>query len=446
MSALIAATADRLRRLQLRPRGRRDQLDGQRRQGAAQPSTGGGGGGGGRPGNGPAANRAPAADTAGRPTTNAWPGGPAVIEGLVAAGLGLGLLAVVVLVLWTVSPHPDDGPGTATAVAVDLWLLAHGAALVRTETLSGTPAPIGITPLLLALLPGWLLRRAMRVAMRPESEPYDALRTALWVCCGYLLVAAGALLYTLDGPIRADPVSAAAFVPAFALVLTVVAGWSHTGPPLLPARAQWLQETDAPRAAAAGLAAMCGAGAVLAAVALVGHAGAAQDLFGQLAGDWSGRIALLLLGCALVPNAAVWAASYGLGPGFTVGGGVVLSPLAAGTDTQLPPFPLLAALPGDGRTLTTVLLAALVPLAGIVVTATFLGRSAVPVRADRTTATTARGTACAALIAAALLGTGMALLALLAGGPIGTGDLAAFGPQPWLTGLAAFGWTAVLGT
>nr|WP_245241226.1 DUF6350 family protein [Streptomyces spiramenti] len=366
---------------------------------------------------------------------------------MVAAGLGAGALAVLVLSLWTVSPHPDDGPGNATALAVDLWLLAHGAALVRAETLGGTPAPIGITPLLLALVPGWLLRRAVRVTLPADSGPGRALTTALWITGGYLVAAAVGVVYTLDGPVSVDPLAAAVAVPLFTLVVTVTAGWSHTGPPLLPGRAQWLQETDAPRAAAAGLAAMCGVGTVLAAVALVGHAGAAQALFGQLAGDWSGRISLLLLACALVPNAAVWAAAYGLGPGFTVGGGVALAPLATGTDDpRLPPFPLLAALPGEGGAPLTLALSALVPLAAVSVTAFFLGRAAVPVRADRDTATSAGDTACAAGLAAALLGLGAAVLALLAGGAMGTGDLAEFGPSPWLTGLAAFGWVAVLGT
>ncbi|WP_338316348.1 DUF6350 family protein, partial [Streptomyces bohaiensis] len=375
------------------------------------------------------------------------PGGACAAEGLVAAGLGAGALAVVVLALWTVSPHPDDGPGNATTLAVDLWLLAHGAGLVRADTLGGTPAPVTLTPLLLALVPGWLLRRAVRVALPADSGPGRALTTALWITGGYLAAAAAGVLYTLDGPIRVDPLSAAVAVPLFALVVTVTAGWSHTGPPLLPGRAQWLQETDAPRAAAAGLAAMCGAGTVLAAIALVGHAGAAQSLFGQLAGDWSGRISLLLLACALVPNAAVWAAAYGLGVGFTVGGGVWLAPLATGgDDPRLPPFPLLAALPGEGGAPLTLALAALVPLTAISVTAFFLGRAAVPVRADRTTATSAADTACAALLAAALLGLGTGVLALLAGGALGTGGLAEFGPAPWLTAAAAFGWVAVLGT
>src|SRR5690242_6178695 len=83
--------------------------------------------------------------------------GASLLGGAVAAGLGLGCFAVLVMVLWVSSPYPDSGPGGALHVAAALWLLAHGVQLVRTETLSGVPAPVGVTPLLLLLLPAWLL-------------------------------------------------------------------------------------------------------------------------------------------------------------------------------------------------------------------------------------------------------------------------------------------------
>ena len=68
------------------------------------------------------------------------------------------------IVLWISSPYPDRGPGGALQVAAVLWLLAHGAELVRADTLSGVPAPVGVTPLLLLVLPVWLVHRAARDA------------------------------------------------------------------------------------------------------------------------------------------------------------------------------------------------------------------------------------------------------------------------------------------
>jgi hypothetical protein len=61
----------------------------------------------------------------------------------------------------------------------------------------------------------------------------------------------------------------------------------------------------------------------------------------------AGGIALLAAQLALTPNAVVWATSYALGGGFTLGNGSVVAP--AGTDLGvLPGLPLLGALPAPG--------------------------------------------------------------------------------------------------
>ncbi|MBO0518054.1 cell division protein PerM, partial [Streptomyces beijiangensis] len=119
---------------------------------------------------------------------------------------------------------------------------------------------------------------------------------------------------------------------------------------------------DAARAAAVGVAVLVGGGALLVGGALVWHAGAAQSAFPQLTGVWSGRFAVLLLALALVPNAAVWAAAYALGPGFSLGAGAAASPFAVTTNPALPHFPLLAAVPAEGRGTWLGWAVALVPL------------------------------------------------------------------------------------
>ncbi|NEB63097.1 hypothetical protein G3I61_26090, partial [Streptomyces diastaticus] len=90
-----------------------------------------------------------------------------LLGGVFAALLGLAACAALVTLLWISSPYPDSGPGGALRVAAALWTLAHGAELVRADTLSGTPAPVGVTPLLFLLLPVWLLHRAARDATDP---------------------------------------------------------------------------------------------------------------------------------------------------------------------------------------------------------------------------------------------------------------------------------------
>ncbi|KPI11098.1 hypothetical protein OK074_9053, partial [Actinobacteria bacterium OK074] len=297
--------------------------------------------------------------------------GAALLGGAVAAGQGLGAFAVLVMTLWISSPYPDSGPGGALHVAAALWLLAHGVELVRTDTLSGTPAPVGLTPLLLLAVPAWLLYRAGRDAVDAPEEP-DAddggappvgVRTA-WggVVVGYLGVAVPVALYAAGGALRPSWPWVAGCLPLLAGVAAGGGVWTAYGRPRgpLPGWVRWVRwvlrgmPDEVPgwvrvavRAAGVGVAVLVGGGALLVAVSLVWHGGAARGSFGELTEGWSGKAAVALLAVGLVPNAAVWGAAYGLGPGFVLAAGQVSGPLS-GTAPEglLPPFPLLAAVPG----------------------------------------------------------------------------------------------------
>ncbi|MFH9421208.1 DUF6350 family protein [Streptomyces sp. NPDC017529] len=212
--------------------------------------------------------------------------GTAFVGGVLAAGLGLGAFAVAVLLLWVASPYPDSDPSRALHLAADLWFLAHGSDLVRGVTLSGDPSPVAVTPLLLTVLPVWLLYRSARHILespacgdtgagrgtgpatdaRPEPagpdpapasgpdradpgepeeppaptgpgllhpediDPEPGPRLLLgWVLAGYLLVAAAALLYASAGPLHVEPLSALLYVPSAAAVTLAVAAWHAVG-------------------------------------------------------------------------------------------------------------------------------------------------------------------------------------------------------------------------
>ncbi|GHB21690.1 hypothetical protein GCM10010331_04780 [Streptomyces xanthochromogenes] len=381
------------------------------------------------------------------------------LRGAIAAGLGLGALAVLVMVLWISSPYPDSGPGGALRTAASLWLLAHGAQLVRPETLTGAPAPVGLVPLLLIALPGWLAHRAARDVLMPdededyEDEPAGPLPSG-WavfgaVTCGYLVIAAATVLYAAAGPLPAEPLGAALRLPLTVALATAAGVWTAHGRPLgplperVPARVRAalldVRTSAAARAAGAAVAVLLGGGALLAGAGLAWHIGIAEDAFLRLAEDWSGRLAVLLLALALVPNAAVWGAAYGLGPGFAVGTGAVAGPLGVTGTPALPHFPLLAAVPTGEHGSWWNWAAAGVPIAAGLVLARFTARAAVAEGWGR------RETARAALLGAVLCGCALAGLAAVAGGPLGTGTLAALGPVWWRTGGAALLWAAVVG-
>ncbi|GAA2366713.1 cell division protein PerM [Streptomyces cuspidosporus] len=516
----------------------------------------------------------------------------AFLGGVVAAGLGLGTLAVLVLLLWITSSDPGSSPDRALHIAADLWLLAHGADLVRTGTPSGGSAPVGLTPLLISALPCWLLYRAGRHAIEggaAEDEVEDAAedevdagedrredsgeatggggrwvpaeaalhpRTAFgWVTGGYLLVGVAVMLYASAGPLRVAPLSALLHLPLVAAVAVAVGVWVADGRfpvPRPPARARrvcrqwrqrlgerlaawararlphagrvfaalhrlrrllrlvclvpfvWLRSAAARRAAGSGtgelripgyrtpvfraavlraaagaLVVLLGAGALLTAVSLMSHAGEVQLAFLELSDVWSGRFAVLLISLALLPNAIVWGAAYGLGPGFAVGAAAV-GPLGVADYPDLPHFPLLAALPaeGDGSRLSWLAgCAAGASLAWFVAVAAVrrtdggspgggpgggfgqgadrdLGRGVGPGGDERSEASARRPTVAVwgwgqtALMAAAAslaCAAAMAVLAGASGGALGTAGLAELGPSWWRTGTATLAWTALPG-
>ncbi|MCX5268400.1 DUF6350 family protein [Streptomyces sp. NBC_00199] len=427
--------------------------------------------------------------------------------GALAAGLGLGSFAALVMVLWISSPYPDSGPSGALHVAAALWLLAHGAELVRVDTLSGASAPVGVTPLLLLALPVWLVRRAARDAVDAGDAdggaegwaPVDARTVWAGVVVGYLAVGSGAALYAAaGGALRTSWAWTAVCVPAVAVLAAGAGVWSACGHPRgpvdgvllalpsglrrpFPGTAEHARLAAAARAAAAGAVVLVGGGALLVASSSVWHAGAAREAFLQLTEGWSGRFAVLLLCVVLVPNAAVWGAAYALGPGYHLGAGHVVAPLSSDPAPLLPPFPLLAAVPEAGAGTPWNWAASVVPLVAGVAVGVFAARAATagaaagrtasdgtaeaagPGGSGRTARTGRAGTTAASAGEAGevwsrgrtvgvvvLAGAGCAVLmgalAALAGGPLGASVLARFGPVWWQVGGAVLLWVVGVGT
>ncbi|MFJ3662033.1 DUF6350 family protein [Streptomyces sp. NPDC090119] len=382
--------------------------------------------------------------------------GPALAGGALAAGLGLGACAALVMVLWVSSPYPDSGPGGALHVAGALWLLAHGVELVRADTLSGAPQPVGLTPLLLLALPVWLVYRAARDATdasdEPDGPPPVPARTA-WtgVVLGYLAVAAAATLYAYGGEPRPEWLWVTVCLPLLVGGAAGVGVWTGRGrpnPPLSSRLPHWVRVDalgTAARAAGAATAVLTGGGALLLGASLVWHGDTARLAFTQLTEGWTGRFTVLLLTLTLIPNAAVWSASYALGPGFALGAGHMVHPLASDPAPLLPPFPLLAAVPDAGPGTPLNWAVALVPIAAGVTAGWFVASAAVTPARPWLHWSAWRSMGVLAL--AALVGAvALTLLAELSGGPLGGSALSRFGPYGRQTGPAAALWLLLLGT
>ncbi|MFJ2948428.1 DUF6350 family protein [Streptomyces sp. NPDC087226] len=392
----------------------------------------------------------------------------AVLGGALAAGLGLAALTVLVILLWISSPYPDSGPGGALHIAAATWLLAHGAELIRADTLSGTPAPLGVSPLLLLALPVWLLHRAARDAAEGGAgnaggdAPLVPGRTA-WAgtLAGYLAVGTPAALYCAGGDaLRPAWPWTGLCVPLVAGLAAGAGVWTAYGRPsgplerplgaVLPRRLRHLvlgpdgRPGVVARAAAAGALVLTGGGALLLTVSLARHGGEARQAFARLTEGWSGWLAVLLLCVMLAPNAAVWAAAYALGPGFLLGTGTRVTPLSSESAPLLPPFPLLAAVPDAGAGTAVNWAAGVLPVTAGLVTGWFVGRGATRSGPPPGPAWAPGRTAAAAALAAALCAAVLSLLTALASGPLGTGSLSRFGPVWWQAGAATLTWLTLV--
>lgn len=228
--------------------------------------------------------------------------------------------------------------GQAIAVGTQLWLLANGGgATIGTATL--TLIPWGVT-----LLVAWLVSRTAGYAARHGSA--DSPTVTPMVCIvttvSYL-VPLVAVALVAGGPWPA--------LRAGMVMLVVVAASAACG--CCQARDSWptaswpVWARAVPRAVAAAVLLMFVGGATVLAIGLVLNLDRITTLLAALDAGVVGNLALLLGQLAYAPDAAIWAASYALGPGFTLGGGSIVSPAATELGA-LPSIPLLAAVPDIG--------------------------------------------------------------------------------------------------
>ena len=189
---------------------------------------------------------------------------------------------------------------------------------------------------------------------------------------------------------------------------------------------QW--PVDAIRLGIAFLAAMGGIGALVVIVSLVAHWSAFTDAY-SIASGAGGKIGLTLVWVAYFPNMALASASVLAGAEANFGAAQVS--LFTATRAELPPVPVLAAMPGD--VFPGAWLGLFIPAAvAILVYRRFLSQRSVVV--------SPYGTVGVAALSAG--GVGMVVTSLNSGV---VGVYGWSGPTPWLTGAVAAGWMFAVG-
>jgi len=327
------------------------------------------------------------------------------------------------------------------------WLMAHGSG-VHVEGTSITAAPLGLT--LLAAVVVWRLGLRLGDSISGHGPDADAIADGMrdWT------VATATACFTTGYAVVAGVTHHLAATPATSPSSVRTLGWTvllcgvvgGTAVAVGSGRAAiWTSFLPVSlRAATAAawriLVWYAVVAAAVLAVALVIDWDGAVNVMSQL--HTSPGAATLLVGlCVLVlPNATVFSGSYLLGPGFAVGSHTLVTPTAVVLG-PLPMFPLLAALPDDGRTPGWAVALLAVPPT-VAAAATYRALRLHPTR--RWDEAAVRGVG-AGLLAAVVF----AVLAALSGGAVGPGRMADVGPfvfQVLLHGVATFGIGGLLGS
>ncbi|WP_341952790.1 DUF6350 family protein [Salinibacterium sp. TMP30] len=368
----------------------------------------------------------------------------AAFEALLVVAIGIAIPLVPLTLLWGIHYGLAIDWTVFWRAAVDIWLVGHGVdiTVVLDPTVSkslgfaAASTPVTIT---MALLGFALLTVLLGVrAGRRVAETSHAL---LGTFASLATFGAASLVVTLSAlhPVAHPSLWQGTLLPTvvFAVGLLIgsqvvntrsravgpvrrwVLGW--------PAQVRTIVATSL-RGGAIAAAGLLTVASIATMLAIITSYAEIIRLYEALHTEVLGGIAVTLGQIALLPNIIVWAASWLVGPGFAIGTGSTVSPLATSLG-PIPAIPVLGALPtGDFAFGFAGLLAPV--LVGFLVAAVLGPRIAGELR-RRELAIVAVGIG---LTAATIIG----LLVWASAGSAGPGRLNDVGPQPWVVTLWAF--------
>ncbi|MBX0301067.1 hypothetical protein K2F54_13910 [Cryobacterium sp. 1639] len=373
----------------------------------------------------------------------------AALEALIVVAIGVGIALVPLTILWGTHYGLGIDWFVFWRAAVDVWLIGNGVDLTvllpvqmaASLGLPGAEAPFTLT---IALL-GFALIAVLfgvRTGRRAAGTDYS-LTAAGAAVLAYGLLAA--LLTFSAGTTTVTPAPVQGILlPTLVFAAGVLIGLATTPrtTPLLPGwlvrpvtdqidripaelRSQIGAALRGGTAATAGILVVAGLAVT---VAVLANFATVIGLYETLQADVVGGIALTIGQLAFIPNLAIWAASWFVGPGIALGTGTSVSPLGTSLDT-VPGLPLFGALPQG--TLEFGFLGLLVPvLVGFVVAVLVRQRLDTRPNAPHGTVRMLSTGALIGVVSGVLLG----LLAWWSAGAMGPGRLADVGPTPLLVG------------
>jgi len=370
----------------------------------------------------------------------------AALAGASAALVSMLVIALPEILAWVASPQSTVEWPRVLSVGSCIWLLANG------DRLSSGPATISLTPLLLTAVPLVVATMAARrvVVQLDTGRPRrlkgwgglrrDVADVGLSFTASYAAVGLLVALATARDPLHASlpgSVVGTAVVGAVSVLTALVIEFRGQLGSVAPGLADFL-ETRVPvhlrRAVVPGLwgaAAVFCAGLALSLVMVVTSLGRIGRLYDALGADPVGAVLLSLGQLMVLPNVALWAASWMAGTGFGLGAGSAIT-WSHSNPGLLPLIPGLGAVPAPGPLPAGLWLSVLLPVAagGVV------GWRALGVLARLSSWRAKAETAASACLVAALV---LTLMMALAGGSLGAARLSGLGAPSLAFGAAVLG-------
>ena len=344
-----------------------------------------------------------------------------VLAAVGAAAAGWIIVAAPVVVASLTGPPRSVAGGLK--LSTELWLLGHGAGAVIGAT-TITLMPLGLTAILLLILSGLSGVAARQAVLAHESDdlPLETrqrllVRIVLSFTGAYVLTV-GSVAFLLTTPVQvAKSLVGAAILAGLSSLVSVakVVGWDamRTWP-------SWARRV--PMAAGAGVATVVVGGSIALVAALYNGRGRITELSTSLGADPAGGLVLVLGELAYLPNLVLWAASWVIGAGISLGDGSVISP----TMTQLgllPAVPVFGAVPTQPSGRWTLVAWLLVGVAAGIMAA---WTAVAPRRRARFDETSLIGG-----LSGVIAGLAVTVVAVVSRGSLGMSRLVGMGPRPF---------------
>lgn len=368
------------------------------------------------------------------PATNAVVAVASAARAAISVIAGLGFTCGVAALIWAITPSSGASPVQLLRGGVAAYALAHFAP-VDIGAVGLSLSPMFLTALFVAMLVGSI--------GRGDAVPRTATDELAGIAIGTLTYAVmvGLLVGWLATPGSVNPLVGvcAGGVALVSLTVGTVIRGEALRELLVTQLPRWF--IVAARSAVITVMSVVGAAAVVLVGSLAFSLGTAATLTDATTSGVGDEIGLTLVGLAYLPNAMAAAVGYITGVGFDVGS-ANFSPFGS-VQADLPPLPILAALPTSSSWSAAGLTMLLIP----VIAAVFAGIAVTRAVWTRRERLYSIG------VAAALAALALGLLVGVAGGGVAVGAWSAIGAPAWRVAAVIFlvvlvvggSWTAAAG-